>query len=156
VGGKVVQFRRPVQAVFNRAANSVWNLGLAARGFAIERTILGRLPNISTKVANFPVIDDLLNGVATSIKSMDLTAKSYRSATGILNKLSSYAKDLSQFAGRNWGGIEVTAAQMQKKVLLVAVERGAATPAQQQVLKDFVEIARIEWPNIVVKFETVP
>ncbi|SCL34140.1 RHS repeat-associated core domain-containing protein [Micromonospora pallida] len=49
-----------------RAAGSAWKLNQFARGLAIEAKLGGNLPK------NFPTIDKFANGVATSIKSMDL------------------------------------------------------------------------------------
>jgi hypothetical protein len=46
----------------------VWKLGWAARGRLIEKELGANLH------PNFPVIDKFRNGVATSIKSIDLNA----------------------------------------------------------------------------------
>ena len=70
----------------SRLVNSVWRLGWAARGRAIEEAILGRLPSLRS-IANFPVIDDFVKGVATSIKSLDLTAATYQNGAALTRKL---------------------------------------------------------------------
>ncbi|MEO6062344.1 MAG: RHS repeat-associated core domain-containing protein, partial [Thermoflexales bacterium] len=56
-----------------RAAQDVWKMRPFDRGQAIE-DLLGRSPNL---VRNFPGIDRFTNGVATSIKSIDVGAKTY-------------------------------------------------------------------------------
>ena len=102
---------------------SVWRLanGLE-RGLEIERILGGNLPK------NFPVIDKLENGVATSIKSLDLTAKSYNNGNGLYNTLKGYVNKLDNFTGATRGertveeGIDYTS-----KVLQVAIEPGKAT-----------------------------
>jgi len=138
---------------FVRAADSVWNLSAFARGWEIERRILGQARRL---VANFPVIDDIFEGVATSIKSMDLTAATYRSVGNITRTLEKYADTLSRFNGRVWAGDVVTAAQIEQRVLLVAVEDGAATVAQMQAINEFIAKAKLLWPNVKVLIAPVP
>ncbi|MFA6545411.1 MAG: RHS repeat-associated core domain-containing protein [Limisphaerales bacterium] len=142
---------------FVRASDSVWNMGIFARGWEIERRILGGTRRL---VPNFPVIDDLVNGVATSIKSIDLTAATYKSAAKLTRMLEGYASKLSRFNGdsaRYAGELSVvTANQIEQRVLLVAVEDGAATIEQMQVINEFVAKAKLLWPNIKVLIAPVP
>jgi RHS repeat-associated protein len=63
------------------AASSVWDLGWSARGGAIEQTLGANLPR------TFPVIDAFENGVANSIKSVDLTAVTYQAPDALASKL---------------------------------------------------------------------
>ena len=138
---------------FVRAADSVWNLGAFARGWEIESRILGGMRRLA---ANFPVIDDCVNGVATSIKSIDLTAATYNSAAHLTRVLGNYAHALSRFPGAFWGGVRITAADMTERVLVVAVEDGVATVEQMTVINDFVNKAKLLWPNIKVMIVPVP
>ena len=74
------------------AKGSVWDIAsITKRGLAIEERLGGNLPK------NFPVIDKLENGVATSIKSIDVTAKSYRAGTNLLSTLNGYINKLADF-----------------------------------------------------------
>jgi RHS repeat-associated protein len=136
-----------------RRASSVWRLNPFARGRAIERFILGRPANIP--VSNFPVIDDFANGVATSIKSLDLTADSYQAASALSGKLGEYASKLSTFAGRTWGGFTVQGNQIAQRVLVVAFEQGAPTARQAETLRAFIQTARQNWPNVKVVFQFI-
>lgn len=140
-----------------RATDSVWKLGAFARGWAIESQILGGTRRL---VQNFPVIDDLVNGVATSIKSIDLTAATYRTAANLAQRLEGYAGSLSRFTGgsASYAGqvSVVTANQIEQRVLVVAVEDGAATVAQMQTINDFINKAKLLWPNIKVLVVPVP
>lgn len=160
VGGKVLEFLQPLarlrqvgQAV-QRATSSVWNLAPFQRGLAIERMILGRLPSLSS-VSNFPVIDDFVRGIATSIKSLDLTAKTYESASAMTGVLSKYASKLASFTGAAKGGLSVPGASIVQRVLLVAFEDGAATGPQMQALSQFTKDAATKWPNVKVVFQFV-
>lgn len=136
-----------------RAASSVWNLTPFARGWAIEELILGGARNLHP---NFPVIDDFVEGVATSIKSLDLTAATYQSGSAIISRLSSYAAKLASFQGATYAGDVVAGAAIREKVLVVAFEDGAATIEQAQVLEDFLRIAKTSWPNIKIAFSFIP
>ncbi|MRR31689.1 hypothetical protein EG834_15470, partial [bacterium] len=60
-----------------KLGQDVWKMNPFTRGGEIEST-LGRSPNLAQ---NFPVIDRYNNGLATSIKSLDLGAKSYQNLT---------------------------------------------------------------------------
>ena len=136
-----------------RAASSVWNLTPFARGWAIEELILGGARNLHP---NFPVIDDFVEGVATSIKSLDLTAATYQSGSAIISRLSSYAAKLAAFDGARYAGNVVAGTAIKEKVLVVAFEEGAATIEQAQVLEEFLRIAKTSWPNIKIAFSFIP
>jgi hypothetical protein len=154
---RMVRIRSAAQSIqvlkAARPANSVWSLDPFARGRAIERMILGRAANIT--VSNFPVIDDYANGIATSIKSLDLTASSYSSATGLSSRLADYARRLAQFGGSTWGGVTIPplGQTIQSRVLLVAFEQGAPTVQQAQTLRAFLQTASQQWPKIKVVFQ---
>jgi RHS repeat-associated protein len=142
---------------FTRAAHSVWNLDKWARGLEIERRILaaGRwLPE------RFPVIDDYVrgSGVATSIKSIDATAPSYRAASAFLRELSGHARDMAQFNGAQWAGIRVppVGETIRKRVLIVAFEDGALTTNQANTLAEFARRAKSTWPNLDVILTFMP
>jgi hypothetical protein len=143
---------RAAGEAFTRVASSVWNQTAFARGWAIEELLIGarRLH------PNFPVIDDFIEGVATSIKSLDLTAKTYQSASALISRLSGYAGKLSAFQGATFAGDTVAAGAIKERVLVVAFEEGAATIEQAKVLEDFMRLAKTAWPNIKVVFEFIP
>ena len=82
-----------------RGAGSVWNLGRFARGNAIH----GRLGANVDWPSNFPTIDKIINridgDVATSIKSLDLTAPTYNQGNKLYDKLKGYIDKLDDFTG---------------------------------------------------------
>jgi RHS repeat-associated protein len=120
---------------FERAAAPVWKLGNCARGAIIEKMLGANLPR------NFPVIDKLVNGVATSIKSLDLTAKSYQNIKTLTSKIDGYVDKLASFKGASGGGGTVTAAEISSKELQLAVPPGA-TAAQEAAIKAATERAQ--------------
>ena len=116
-----------------RASGSVWNKLPFDRGWAIETKILGTR---FLKPA-FPVIDDWVRsrGVATSIKSLDLTAASYQTASRLRSAITRSARALANFRGANFGGVEVANSDIKKRVLVYAFEQGAVTRTQSRALR---------------------
>ena len=146
----------PVRAVGQalvRAADSVWNLGNFARGWAIESRILQRARTLAD---NFPVIDDFTAGVATSIKSIDLTAKTYQSIGKLIRKISGYAEELASFETLVHPTRTITSEMVERRVLTVAIEPGAATIMQAGALESLLRDAKSLWPNIDIMFVPVP
>ncbi len=155
----VVQGLRQAGQVFQRAAGSLWSLSPFARGFAIEAKLLEGVPNlIPAGMRNFPVIDYFYNGIARSIKSLDLTSASYQEGGAIISKLSGYAEKLSGFSSKLWRNVRIppAGASINARELVVALEPGAATSAQMEALRDFQQMAATKWPNVKVLFEWVP
>ena len=81
------------------------------------------------KSSNFPTIDAFYNCVATSIKTLDLGAKTYLKNNSVFNKLSGYIDDLARFDGAVWGKDIVKGSDITKRVLEVGIPRGAS-PSQ--------------------------
>ena len=111
---------------------SVWKLAPVARGLAIERALGGNLPR------SFPVIDRFDRGVATSIKSIDLTAKTYQNSGALSRRLGGYVDKVAAFRGKDFGGVGIEASDITGRVLVVAVPAGAATAGQERALKALV------------------
>ena len=110
-----------------RIAASVWKLGNFARGVAIE-TALGK--NLA---AGFPVIDKFLNGTATSIKSIDLTAKTYQDTEKLAGTLDKYVDKVANFNGAQYGKDVVEGSKITTRELQVAIPKGSMSAAQQKV-----------------------
>ncbi len=137
-----------------RSANSVWRLNPFARGRQIEQMILGRQTTLA-HLPNFATIDDFMNGVATSIKSLDLAADSYQATSALTRRLGEYAAKLSAYNGSTRAAFPIAANEIKERVLLVAFEQGAATAQQAQALRNFIQTARQNWPNIKVVFQFI-
>ena len=116
-------------------SNSIWKLTPFNRGFEYESRLLKSLNiknnRITTK--NFPVIDAFANGVATSIKTIDLTAKSYLKGNRVYRQLKIYIDELSNFHGANWGSNRVLSSEIRERVLEVGIPRGATTSQIKQL-----------------------
>jgi hypothetical protein len=73
--------------------------------------------------ASYPTIDtwDAATGTANSIKSVDLNAPTYQSATALSRTLNKYVDSVAEFQGRNWGGLNITSGMIQARSLTVAI-----------------------------------
>ncbi|SBT46045.1 pre-peptidase C-terminal domain-containing protein [Micromonospora narathiwatensis] len=119
-----------------KGGSSVWKLNQFERGLAIEAKLGGNLPR------SFPTIDRFANGTATSIKSVDLTAKTYQSASQLSSRLTGYVDKAAGFAKNNavtWDGVTIRPGQVAARELEIAIPRGTATAAQQNVLNQIVQ-----------------
>jgi RHS repeat-associated protein len=115
------------------AGGSIWKLpsiGMGSRGFVYEQ-MLG-LKGLM-KSHNFPVIDAFYNGVATSVKTLNVFAKSYNAGNKLYKTLAGYVEDLSAFNGRQWGDDIVRGSDIKSKVLEVGIPRGASSEQVKQI-----------------------
>jgi RHS repeat-associated protein len=136
-----------------RGANSVWKLGNFARGFAVEERLFRASELLAT---NFPRIDRFVDGVATSIKSVDLTAASYQRGSRLRTVLQTYVDDVAGFNGargftRAGAQLEIRAAQITSRELLVAIEPGVATLEQRLALREIAQYGSQRGVNVVVR-----
>jgi hypothetical protein len=117
------------------ATNTVspWSLGPSPRGLAIEEALGGSLPR------SFPTIDSFANGTATSIKSIDLTASSYQSAGRLTSRLNGYVDGVAGFDGAVFDGVRIAPGATTARELVVAVQPGVASSAQQAALAEVVQ-----------------
>ncbi len=82
----------------------------------------------------FPTIDKWSNGIATSIKSIDLTAKSYQSGQALWNRVAGYVTEMTNFTGGSDPNVVITQQMIQGRELLLAIPPNASQ-AQLQILQ---------------------
>ena len=110
-------------------ASAAWELGWSARGFYFSERLGANLPR------NFKGIDAFVNGVATSIKSIDLRAATYQDATTLAYRLNDYVNKLVFYDGGRLGTIVINSSQISSRVLSLAVPRGTMTAAQRGAME---------------------
>jgi RHS repeat-associated protein len=112
------------------AKSRVWSMGPGPRGLAIESQLGGNLP------AGFRVIDRFEDGVATSIKSIDLNATTYQNAQALGSRLNDYIDKLAGWTGQTtpYAGVTIQPGQVTAKTLQIAVPPGSMSAAQQAVI----------------------
>jgi hypothetical protein len=142
-----LEFIGPVSKVGSaiRAAvrAEMWNLAPFARGFAIERALGGNLPPA------FPIIDRFAKGVATSIKSLDLAAKSYKSAAALGRTVRNYVDKVAAFKGATHAGVTVRGNDI-VRALELAVPSGGGTAAQEAALSAAVEYGKAKGVTVLI------
>lgn len=105
-------------------AASVWDLPPLERGVPVEK---GAGVNIG---GNYPVIDDLRGGVATSVKSIDLKAPSYQKPGAVESRIKGQVNRLDRFQGVDQSGFDSRGPFMNQKVLDVYVPKNSISPSQ--------------------------
>jgi hypothetical protein len=108
---------------------SVWSKPPAARGRHIEAMFGGNL-------GDFPVIDKVVKGKATSIKSLDVASLTYGKPNRMYSRLKAYVDKLEDFKGASYNGMTyLEGKQFNKKELLLAIEKSKLTKEQSSILK---------------------
>lgn len=132
----------------NRLSNSAWPLPPSPRGFAIETRLGGNLP------PGFPTIDkfDWQHGIATSIKTVDLAAKSYQNPARLESLVKRCIDKVAAFNGETFSGYRIFDWEIHERALLIGVPRNE-TPAQQQVFANMAEYA--ERAGVTLEVEVV-
>jgi len=139
---------RRVRKPTGRSPDSMWNMGWAKRGRAAEKA-LGRPDDLAD---NFPVIDVYapMSGRVNSIKSIDLTAKSYQRTAYLESKVRGQIDALADFNGKKWGGRKVEGKYIRTRVLDLAVEQGAASAEQASSLRALRKYAKKKKVELVI------
>jgi filamentous hemagglutinin len=86
----------------------------------------------------FQTIDKFANGIATSIKSINLNAPSYRQAKALYGKLREQINEVANFTGKKWAGVIIGEDQIAGRTLDVVVPH-SGNVAQKSAIKQAVE-----------------
>lgn len=119
----------------------VWKDSPFKRGKEIEKALGQNLPD------NFPTIDKFVNGNATSIKSLDVNAKTYQDSSALTRKLNDYVNSVSSFNGRNWGGVNIKSKDIKSRSLDLAVP-SKGTLEQQNVINQIIKNGNSKGVNV--------
>jgi RHS repeat-associated protein len=115
-------------------AKSIWKADKFERGLAIEEKLGGNLPK------NFKTFDKFEEGSATSIKSLDLDAKSYQSSSKVYSRVKKYVCEIDKFNGAKLSGVQIMPGDIQARALDLAVPH-LGSEAQQAGLRRATEYA---------------
>lgn len=126
--------------------SNVWSLRPFERGVEIEN-FLGR-----NLVQNFPTIDRFVRGTATSIKTLDLNAKTYQNANRLQSTVQGYIDGLANWTGQltPHGGVTISPSQITGRVVELGIPVGAK-PDQVQVLQNLQQYAQ----NVGVRLDII-
>ena len=87
------------------------------------------------------MIDRFAEGIATSIKSLDLTAATYQDPARLLSRINRYVDQLANFKGARQGVYEIREPQITGRKLQLVVPGNVTTPAQRAAFQRAVERA---------------
>jgi filamentous hemagglutinin len=149
---KITEIQDKLDNYFGRARKAdapsnvgrgVWNDGPGIRGEIIEKRLGQNLPQ------NYPTIDRFENGIATSIKSMDLGAPTFENVAAITRTGQGYIDKVASFKPKPWAGVDIKPSQITGRGLDLAVPPGA-TAAQRQALLDLVQYGRTKGVSVKI------
>jgi hypothetical protein len=106
----------------------VWKLGWGLRGQKINEVF-----GDPTFPSNYPVIDKIPNGTATSIKSIDLNAATYQNEASLTSRLNKFVADMREYDGTDWGQKKIRLADIDGRAVQVIVPIGSVTKDLQFV-----------------------
>jgi contact-dependent growth inhibition (CDI) system restriction endonuclease-like protein len=111
-------------------ASEAWTYGWARRGQYFDQLLRdGSLP------ALFRTIDNFTDGVATSIKSIDLNAATYQDAARLTYRLNDYIDELGDYEGGRLLTTTVELPDISDRVLNLVVPMGAMTEVQRAAIE---------------------
>jgi hypothetical protein len=123
---------------------AAWKRGWAERGRYFEDR-LGRGLH-----PNSPTIDKIPNGIATSIKSIDLRAATYQDEARLTYRLRKYVSDVAEFYGARWANNVVLPSEIKGRALNLVIPKGSMTAAQRDAIEAVRAWARMKNDNPVI------
>jgi hypothetical protein len=117
--------------------SSDWKFGWAKRGQNINQKY-----GDPTFPSNYPVIDKIPDGIATSIKSIDLNAATYHKEQSLTYRIEKYVEAVREFNGADWGDKIVRSDDIAGRAVQLVVPQGSVTEAQRLVIEKALTRAR--------------
>jgi hypothetical protein len=108
----------------------VWKLGWGKRGQEINKKF-----GDNTFPDNYPTIDKIPDGVATSVKSIDLNAATYHKDATLTYRLNKMVADVQDFKGVDWGGKDIKDTDIESRAVHLIVPKGSITEAQRLIIE---------------------
>jgi hypothetical protein len=153
--GKVIaeipahQVNRPVQKVIRSGIPGLWD---RAKYAALQLgTIIDEL--LGNNLGHwFPKIDiyETATCEATSIKSLDTTAKSYQTTAALERQVDKYVDDVASFVGQPTGPIRIASTDVKSRTLELAIPDQQLSVAQNQALDDAIVYAKSKGVSLVL------
>jgi hypothetical protein len=113
------------------AAAVIWRLKPFIRGGYFDALFRDNtLHPLSRTIDNFNS-----EGVATSIKSLDLNAGTYRDFGRLTGRLNKYVDELDEYPGTTWGGDDIKNSDITARELLVVVPRNSTGETQRAAIE---------------------
>jgi hypothetical protein len=140
-----IEFETARLALSEQQRAAIWKLGWAKRGKVLDRIFRkGNLHDLSR------TIDDLVDNVAISNKSVDLNAATYQDFRRLLSRVSQDLEKLEAYRGTEWGGDRILESQIAGRVLRLIIPKGSMSPVQREAIKAAARIARSKGLRLIV------
>jgi hypothetical protein len=140
-----IEFETTEIALSAQQRAAIWKLRWKERGKAIDKIFRrGELHELSR------TIDDFVDGVAISNKSVDLKAATYQNFGRLLSRVSRDLKKLQGYSGTDWGGDKIVSSEIRGRVLRLIIPRGSMTPVQREAIEAASRIARSKRLRLIV------
>jgi hypothetical protein len=137
VGGILLFSGKPPVPAVIEAPSEAWKLGWAARGQYFDALLRdASLPQ------GFRTIDNFTKGIATSIKSIDLNAATYRNATRLVSRLTKYTTDMAEYEGGSFANKKVLSEEITGRAVNLVVPKGSMTNEQRIAIETVRTLAR--------------
>jgi hypothetical protein len=146
VGAILLLQNLPAATAAIDAPSEAWKLGWAARGNYFNEALGGNLPN------GFKTIDVFVDGAATSIKSIDLTAATYQDSTRLTSALNRYIDSLANYEDSAIGDLIIKESDITSRTLSIAIPKGSLTSAQRAAF----ESAKMRADTLGISLITTP
>ena len=136
----------------------VWKMGSMKRGWEIEKALGGMCNNFQTidkfvesfsEVVGLDVVHWLSS--VTSIKSIDISAKSYKNASNLKRVLKRYVDDVSSYYSKKYKGEIYSLDKGRKKILEVAIPPVEMSKAQANVFDEIVSYAKEKGVTVITR-----
>ena len=85
--------------------------------------------------STFPVVDSWLDGVVTSIKSIDLNAATYQDAVRLTYRLNQYIDQLASYDGGEFAYVEIPSSAISGRTLRLAIPKSSMNPIQKMAIE---------------------
>ncbi|HHW31923.1 MAG TPA: hypothetical protein GXX20_09675 [Clostridiaceae bacterium] len=129
--------------------DNIWSLSNFERGRKIREIFGANLPY------NFPVLSKFEGGKATVIKSMDLTADTYKTPEMVIKKISEYMDNLAQYKGQEipWGSSKILI--MEKDIIIRELLLVIPSNEISQEIKEALDFCVIQGVNkdVILRIE---
>ena len=142
-GTRLLKARIPARLAKQNVWDNIWKMEAKLRGVIFENIRGHNLP------PNYPVIDIFENGIATSIKSINLHDKTYQKMSQFRSKLRQYVKKVAKFKGRDWAKKRIREHEILGRSLDLVIPKGAST-AQQKVLQEFIQFGKTKKVTVTI------
>ena len=126
VGGETFVTATSVASYSTYASERVWSMPIWTRGIEIEETLLHRVAGWFGRGNNIVTVDayDKATKTATSVKSIDLAAKTYQSASNVTRVITNALQKVADFQGNmkvKFNGDEFEIGEVVARKLMVAI-----------------------------------